>query len=454
MLADEPVEAPPSPNVIVIVSDDAGYADFGAYGGTQFPTPHFDRLAERGVRFTQGYVAASVCHPSRAGLLTGRYPHRFGQEFNGPTSPLPGYTPDQMGLDVDEHTIGDVFRAVGYRTIEIGKWHMGGQPQFNPLRRGFDECFLIQSGNRSYFPYDKPPKDSKRIFRNTVPVPEHEIAYVTDALTDAAVEFIERRSGQPFFMYLSYTAVHTPMQGKPEDLEHFRHIQDKRRRTYAAMFKAMDEGLGRVQGALEAHGISDDTLIVFINDNGGPSGNGSSNAPFRGVKGTHLEGGNRVAYTMTWPAGIEGGRTFDDPVSALDILPTTIAAAGGAPTSDRPIDGVNLLPYLTGQAEGRPHETLYWRRGPGAAIRDGDWKLLRVDTLPAMLFDLASDPTENLNLAERHPEVVERLSAKLEAWEATLAPPKWTTGERWAQKQIDKHRDATRDVVTLSAEPE
>ncbi len=435
-----------SPNVVVIISDDAGYGDFGAYGGKQIPTPNIDAIAQSGVLFTQGYVCASVCHPSRAGLLTGRYPHRFGQEYNGPNRPESGFSRDQMGLDVAEKTIADAFQELGYRTMEIGKWHMGKADQFNPLQRGFDECFLIESGNRSYFPYKQEVGTSKRIFRNRDMVPEQEIEYVTDSLSDAAVEFIDRQQQTPFFMYLSYTAVHTPMHGKEEDLQAFHEISNKTRRTYAAMFKAMDEGIGRVREAIERNGLTDDTLVVFINDNGGPPGNASNNGPLRGVKGTHFEGGNRVAYLMTLPGVLPAGVTYDQPVSSLDILPTTLAAAGAEPQGHKSLDGVNLLPYLTGEKTERPHPTLYWRRPPGAAIRHGDWKLLRVAGLPTMLFDLANDVGESVDMSHVHPEKTAELAEMLTAWEKDLAPPKWTEGERWANIQRRKHKEAMVDI--------
>ena len=440
------------PNVVVIVSDDAGYRDFGAFGGRQIPTPHVDQLAADGIRCRQGYVCASVCHPSRVGLLTGRYPHRFGQEFNGPGEPAEGYGPEDMGLDVGERTLGDAFQASGYQTFEVGKWHMGRLPQFHPLRRGFDHCFSIASGNRSYFPISRNPKPAKRIVRDRQPVPEEDIVYVTDTLADAAVDYINAASEKPFLLYVAFTAVHTPMQAKASDIDAFSGIQNRRRRVYAAMMKAMDDGIGRIINTLKERKLYENTLVIFINDNGGPETNASDNGDLRGVKGTHFEGGNRVPFVISWPQRWQPG-VYDHPVSALDVLPTTVAAIGSDYRSAKPLDGVNLVPYLEGTDTGRPHPTLYWRRFPGAAIRDGDWKLLRVDQLPTMLFNLADDPGESINLAGVHPDKVRALTAKLEAWEAEMPISKWTEGERWEKNQRKKHAEAMAGIRSPTSRP-
>ncbi len=427
------------PNVIVIITDDMGYIDLGVTGSKDVPTPNMDQLANDGVRFTQGYVTASVCCPSRAGLLTGRYQQRFGHEFNNFAIPINGFGKDDMGLHVDEKTIGDAFGANGYRTMMVGKWHMGDGPKYFPLNRGFDEMFGLKAGSRSYWPI-KNPRDSHAIYKDFDVIDESNLTYLTDNLTTAAVDFIDRHHDKPFFMYLSYTAPHGPMHAKESDLEALARIKDRKRRTYAAMMKSLDEGVGKVRQTLARHGLTENTLIVFINDNGGATGNGSDNGPYRGMKGSKWEGGVRVPYFITWPGRLPKGQTYDHPVSALDIMPTTLAAVGAEWDSALPLDGVNLVPYITGQSTGRPHDTLYWRRGVAAAVRDGDWKLIRSQGNPDLLFNLADDPGERENLADQHPQRVAQLKAKLSAWEKDLAPPRWTEGEKWQRFQVLKHR--------------
>ncbi|MCC6682223.1 MAG: sulfatase [Phycisphaeraceae bacterium] len=445
ILAQSAAPAQRMPNVLVIISDDGGYGDWGCYGVNDLRTPNVDALARDGVRMTNGYVTASVCSPSRAGLLTGRYQQRFGHECNIVDSPAPaeGFTVEQVGLSVDQKTIGNAMQDLGYRTIEIGKWHMGNHEHFLPWNRGFDDCYALPEGGRNYWPYLDGVAWPKYIFVEKRPQPEQDITYLTDSLSDAAVRYIENaRDDQPFFMYLAYTAVHTPMQAKDEDMADFDQIDDKQRRTYAGMMKAMDDGIGRVRAALVAKGLTDNTLIFFINDNGGATNNSSTNGPLRGSKGTKWEGGIRVPFIITWPGRLPAGLTYEKPVISLDILPTAIAASGQTWQTDKALDGVNLLPYLTGDNDADPHDVLFWRRGVAAAMREGDWKLIRVETLAPMLFNLADDIGETTDLAGKHPKRVQRMLEKLDAWEAELAPLRWNELDRWSQWQIEKHAPA------------
>lgn len=448
-LANAPAVA--KPNIIVLITDDAGYVDFGCYGGKQIPTPHIDSIARDGVRFTQGYVSASVCCPSRAGLLTGRYQQRFGHEFNGFAIPQPGYGPEDMGLDPDETSIAEALRPLGYRTMIVGKWHMGTHDRFHPKHHGFDEFFGIKGGSRSYFGVNKKRiSENWKLYRNDTVIPESEINYLTDMLTDESINYIERNKDRPFFLYLSYTAVHGPMHGKPDDIEHFSGIEDKKRRTFAAMDKALDDGVGRLLATLEENGLEDDTLLFFINDNGGATSNGSDNGPLRGMKGSKWEGGIRVPFMVKWPKQLKGGRTYDKPVISLDIQATAIAAAGGNPKDQpRALDGVDLVPFLSGKAQGDPHKALFWRRGVAAAVREGSWKLIRSETNPPILLNLDNDLGESRNLSSGNPKIVKRLSRLLSTWERDLAPPKWREGERWSKNQIYKHR---MDVLGRDAE--
>ncbi|MCS6850227.1 MAG: sulfatase [Gemmataceae bacterium] len=420
-------DAPRKPNIIVILADDLGYADVGFHGCKDIPTPNLDALAASGVRCTNGYVSGPYCSPTRAGLLTGRYQNRFGHEFN------PGAQDDTIGLPVSETTLADRLKAAGYATGWIGKWHLGSGAQFHPLKRGFDETFGFMGGAHSYFPGKGGP-----IFRGTQPVEEKE--YLTDAFAREAVAFIDRNKARPFFLYLAFNAVHTPMDATEDRLKKFSAISDTRRRTYAAMTLAMDEAVGRVLDKLRAEKLDEDTLLFFFSDNGGPtmpytSVNGSSNAPLRGSKRTTLEGGIRVPFVVAWKRQLPAGKVYHKPVIQLDILPTCLAAAGVAIDPAWKLDGVNLLPYLRGDHSEAPHETLYWRFGGQMAIRQGDWKLVRYDQAadqpvgkgisPARLYNLAEDIGEANDLASARPEKVKELQALWDQWNAQLAKPLW-----------------------------
>lgn len=407
--------APPRPNIVFIAADDLGYGELGVQGSRDIPTPRIDSIAAEGIRFTNGYVSCPVCSPTRAGWLTGRYQQRFGHEFN----PGPAHRADPaFGLPLSETTLAERLKAAGYATALIGKWHLGYRPQFHPLRRGFDEFFGFLAGAHPYLP--RPGAGA--ILRGTSPVEESE--YLTDAFAREAVAFIERNKQRPFFLHLSFNAVHAPLEAAAKYLERFAGIPQERRRTFAAMLSAMDDAVGRVLAALRAHGLEDDTLIIFISDNGGPTRNTTSrNDPLRGYKGQVLEGGIRVPFLMQWKRRLPRGGTCDAPVIALDIVPTVLAAAG-LPLPD-PLDGVNLLPLLTGERRGVPHAALYWRFGPQAAIRKGDWKMVRLGEGPAQLYNLAEDVGETRNLAAAQPARLKELIEDWEAWNRQLVPPRW-----------------------------
>src|SRR5579875_2853168 len=360
------------PNIVIILADDLGYADLGYQGCRDIPTPHIDSLARGGVRCTNGYVSGPYCSPTRAGLLTGRYQQRFGHEFN------PGNTADvHVGLPLTETTLADRLKAAGYATGLVGKWHLGQAPSLRPRRRGFDEFFGFLGGAHPYVPGKGAP-----IYRGDSVVEEKE--YLTDAFGREAVSFVERHKDHPFFLYLAFNAVHTPMDATDARLARFASISDASRRTYAAMLTAMDESVGKVLDALRSAGLEEDTLIFFLSDNGGPTMlgttiNASRNDPFRGSKRTTLEGGIHVPFVVQWKGKLSAGRVYDRPVIQLDILPTALAAAGVAAAPDWRLDGVNLLPHLAGEASAPPHDNLYWRMGEQTAIRRGDWKLVRYD---------------------------------------------------------------------------
>ncbi|MGQ9574701.1 MAG: sulfatase [Thermoguttaceae bacterium] len=406
------------PNIVCIVADDLGYAGISCQGCKDIPTPHIDSLAANGVRFTDGYVSCPVCSPTRAGLVTGRYQQRFGHEFNPGALRLDSA---EFGLPLSEVTIADILKAAGYKTGMVGKWHLGAD-QYHPMQRGFEEFFGFLGGAHPYLPGKAGAANA--ILRGTTPVDEAE--YLTDAFTREALAFIDRHAKEPFFLYLTYNAVHGPMQGSEKRLERFAGISDPLRRTHATMLAALDDGVGAVLKKLRQTGIEDNTLIFFISDNGGPTAvNTSSNEPFRGFKGQVLEGGIRVPFIIQWKKVLPAGRLYQQPVTALDILPTAVAAAGAKLPADRPIDGVNLLPYLTGKIDKPPHDALYWRFGIHAAVRQGNWKLVRQGAGPFQLYDLASDPHEDRDLSAQKPEVARQLEALWKQWDAQLAKPRW-----------------------------
>jgi arylsulfatase A-like enzyme len=420
------------PNVVVILADDLGYADIGVHGRKDIPTPHIDRLARGGVRFRNGYVSGPYCSPTRAGLLTGRYQTRFGHEFN----PGGGKGPKAPGLPLSETTLADRLKATGYRTALVGKWHLGAAPRQHPQKRGFDEFFGFLGGAHPYIPGKGAP-----IYRGTRAVIEKE--YLTDALGREAVGFIERNKEKPFFLYLAFNAVHTPMQATDDRLKKFSEIVDTRRRTYAAMLSAMDDAIGAVLGKLNSAGLDKRTLVWFFNDNGGPTMptttiNGSRNDPLRGSKRTTLEGGIRVPFVVRWPGKLPAGKVYDHPIIQLDILPTVLAAAGVEVKPEWKIDGVNLLPYLGGEKTGKPHDALFWRMGAQMAVRRGDWKLVRYDrkadgektgVTGTKLYNLASDIGEKTDLAEKEPAKVRELQAQWDEWNRDNVRPAWGAGK-------------------------
>ncbi|WP_222539315.1 sulfatase [Pedobacter polysacchareus] len=429
------------PNVIVIVSDDAGYVDFGCYGGKQIPTPNIDGIAAKGILFTDAYVSASVCAPSRAGILTGRYQQRFGFEHNTSHLVAPGFNLTDVGMDPAEQTIADEMKANGYKTIAIGKWHQGEEAKHFPLQRGFDEFYGFIGGHRDFFAYKTTPTKEQALYSNSEVVPESKVSYLTDMFTDKAISFIGENKEKPFFMYLSYNAVHTPMNAKKDLMERYASIADPGRRAYAAMMTSLDDNVGRVLEAIKQHQLDQQTLIIFVNDNGGATVNSSDNGPLRGMKGSKWEGGIRVAMLMKWPGQLPENKTYTLPVSALDILPTAIAAGNGKQKGIKKLDGVNLLPYLKGQQQKAPHQALYWRRGVAAAMRENQWKLIRVKD-NVLLFDLTKDFSEKHNIAQQHPAVVKAMLAKLMQWEKGLDQPHWISSYG-DQNQIMKHRMET-----------
>lgn len=417
------------PNTIVIMADDLGYGDLGVHGCKDIPTPHIDSLAQNGVRFTNGYVSCPVCSPTRAGLMTGRYQQRFGHWYNpGP----PNQAAVDFGLPLSEITLADLLKQAGYATGMVGKWHLGLKPQFHPMKRGFDEYFGFLHGAHSYI--DAQADAQNPIMRGTEAVDEKE--YLTDAFTREAVSYIQRHVPGPFFLYLAYNAVHTPMQAPQKYLDRFPGIADPKRQTYCAMLSAMDDGVGAVLEVLRKSGVEQDTLIFFVSDNGGPTKvNGSTNTPLSGDKGTIQEGGIRVPFFLQWPSRLPAGKVYDRPMIALDILPTCVAAAQATLPTDRPLDGVNLVPYVLGQKTGAPHDALFWKWHEGDAVRWRNWKLVKSTEGTAALYNLAADVAETRDVASAYPRIVKRISKKLARWESVIKPPLWEPRRPQANRQ-------------------
>ena len=339
-----------APNIIIIISDDQGYADVGFHGSKEIFTPNIDRIASNGVVFTQGYVSYAVCSPSRAGLITGKYQNRFGYTRNILLAPKDSL----MGLPLSEQTLPDVLNNVDYKTKARGKWHLGAHESLVPERRGFDEFFGFLIGGHRYFPEDLTLNDLSearrqmdgyitRIYDNGKRIDTKK--YLTEELSDNAVKFIEDNSSDPFFLYLSYNAPHTPLQATAMDLERNNHIEVEKRRTYAAMVSSMDDGIGLILDKLEEKKITDNTIVIFFSDNGGVEWyNFSDNGILRGIKGDFYEGGIRVPFTMQWPSKIKPGTIYDKPIIALAVFATVASAASAEKYIRNDIDGVDILP--------------------------------------------------------------------------------------------------------------
>jgi len=418
---------PSRPHVVVIVSDDAGYADFGVQGADDIRTPRIDSIARDGVRFRDGYVSGPVCSPSRAGLMTGRYQQRFGHELN-----IPPKFSEENGLPLTETTFADEMKAAGYRTIALGKWHLGYADKFHPCSRGFDSYWGFLQGARSYFPLKKPTR-LNRLLRDREVQPES-FDYMTDELGRQAAKYIEERGDEPLFVYLAYNAVHTPMHATEQDLEGLDGAQ--RRRKLVAMTHALDRSVGYVLDALDKEGIADDTLVFFVNDNGGATNNASENGALRGRKGTVWEGGIRVPFLARWPNGLPKGKVYDQPVIALDLLPTCLSAAGAERRGELPLDGVDLLPHLRGQSDGAPHEALLWRHGDAKwAVRCGAWKLVCNGGETPELYQLVDDIGETVDLAQQEPARVAEMQSRFERWSEQLVAPRWSYGRKKASKR-------------------
>ena len=419
------------PNLVIFYADDLGWGELGCQGNPQIPTPNIDAIARNGVRFTNGYVAATYCSPSRAGLMTGRYPTRFGHEFNS--------VANRTGLRLDQVTLAERLRSLGYATACVGKWHLGGGLEYRPTRRGFDEFF----GTLANTPFFHPTNfvDS-RISDDVRPVTDPAF-YTTDAYAERAIDWIERSKGRPWFLYLPFNAQHAPLQAPKKYLDRFSGITDEKRRIFAAMMASMDDAVGRVMAKVRALGQEDNTIVFFIADNGGPTQSTTSgNGPLRGFKMTTFEGGPRVPFLAQWKGRWPAGKVYDLPVMNLDVLPTAVTAAGGKPEASWQLDGVDLTPFVTGVNSTRPHQTLYWRYGPQWAVRHGDLKLVVSKGGSGMpyLYDLSKDIGESKDLAATQPAKVRELQALWDKWSAEQAEPSAPDTPAGAGKKAGKKK--------------
>jgi arylsulfatase A-like enzyme len=424
------------PNIVVIVADDLGYADVGFNGCTDIPTPNIDSLARGGARFSNGYVSHAYCSPTRAGLLSGRYQQRFGHEAN------PTYLPEDtaVGLPVTETLLPKLLADAGYATGAVGKWHLGAAPCFRPQARGFTDSFGFLGGGHLYLPETNKTTGAVANWKIEYQAPllkngaeQPFDGYMTDILSREAAAFVARHKAEPFFLYLAYNAVHTPLQAPEKYLARLPKIADPRRRTYGAMNVAMDDGIGQVLAALRDNGLEQNTLVWFISDNGGPPTNvaPTCNAPFRGHKGSLYEGGVHVPFALRWPAAIKPGTVIDAPVISLDIFATALAVSDAKPAPGKTPDGLSLVPLLKGDASAFDDRVLHWRDGGSKAnkwaIRQGPWKLVRSGTLaqpgPLELYNLKDDISETASVLAAHPDVAERLQKLHDAWNAELIEP-------------------------------
>ena len=408
------------PNVIFILADDLGWGDLSCYGRPDYRTPNLDRLAAHGMRFSDAYSASAICTPTRCAFITGRYPGRLKI---GLVEPLPASN-HTVGLDPDHPTIASLLKASGYQTALIGKWHLGFRPEWGPNAHGFDEFFGVLAGAADYHLH-KNGLGQPDLYENLTPVERN--GYLTDLLTDRAVNYINRRRTAPFYLSLHYTAPHWPWQDRKggervnftdKTIEPIKMGRGGSLKLYAEMMRSLDEGVGRVLKALKAAGLDRNTLIIFTSDNGGERF--SYEWPFSGEKGDLKEGGIRVPAIVRWPGTIPANRVTSQTAITMDWTATILAVAGAQPANGYPLDGIDLLPILKGETT-VSDRTLFWRIGKQDAVREGKWKYYR-DGAQRRLFDLSVDQHEQADFSATNKDVLERLSAAFLNWDRQMLP--------------------------------
>ncbi len=414
------------PNILFILADDLGYGDLSCYGRPDYRTPHLDRLAREGLRFTSNYTAAAVCTPTRVALMTGRYPARLPI---GLAEPL-AYGDNSVGLPPEHPTPASLLKRAGYATALIGKWHLGYLPEHGPIRHGFDEFYGILSGGVDYFNHQEP---SGKLDLHEGNVTVDQAGYMTDLLTDRAVQYVRRRHAAPFYLALHYTAPHWPWEGPGDTAasRRYRAVADTVKdrfvkgyadggslRTFAEMAERLDQGVGRLLRTLEDSGLGRDTFVVFTSDNGGERY--SYNWPASEAKGSLHEGGIRVPAIVRWPGRVPAGSVTDQTVITMDWSATMLALGGVSADPRFPLDGVDLLPLCQGRTV-RMDRTLFWRTREEEAVREEAWKYLRTGE-GELLFDVSNDPGERADLAAYHPERLTQLREQFRRWNGEMLP--------------------------------
>jgi arylsulfatase A-like enzyme len=458
------------PNILFILADDLGKNDISLYNTRGVDTPNIDAIGRGGVLFTDAYCTSSICSPSRAAIMTGRYQQRFGHELQTndryPRNRLEylvfKYILDigfwrvaelavprkediaRQGLAPGEITIAEMLHSSGYATGLIGKWHLGHEEPFLPLNRGFDYHYGFYEAFTLYDQVDDPGVINRRLDefsdkhqwrqgrRGTSAIRVNdqvvdEQGYLTDRIAEEAVRFLDEHAAQPFFLCVPFSAPHVPYQAQSRYYDGFAGIEDETVRVYRAIIKNLDDAVGRISGKVEALGLERETLIIFASDNGGAMHTGATdNAPLKGGKFTNFEGGLNIPFMLRWEGVLPHGFSCSDPVSLMDVFATAAAAASVPLPGDRACDGVDLRPFLLGETEGAPHRALFWRSLYNKAVRKGDWKLiLNERSGEILLYDLEHDRGEKANLAPAYPQVVEELLEELREWEQPLKPPSW-----------------------------
>lgn len=418
------------PNIILILIDDAGYADFGFSGSKEFKTPNIDRIANNGLVFTDMHASASVSGPSRSGLMTGRYQQRFGCETNTSL--------DIVGVPTNERFFSEILQLEGYKTAAFGKWHLGSTFEQHPNSRGFDEFYGFLGGARGYFFNESfLNHETKGIMHNREYVRFD--GYLTDVFADKAVDFIDENKKNPFFIYLSFNAVHSPFEAKDSDIALFKNTS---RPTLAAMTWALDRAIGKVLNKLEDEHIIDNTLIMFMSDNGGDfsKGNSKDNYPLKSEKGLEFEGGHRVICTFRWDNVIPKHTRFDGLSSMLDIFPTVLNVSGSDYKSNKKVDGVNLIPFILGKKNNNPHEWLFWRIERWKAVRYNNFKLVSAQGVGDRMYDLSNDINETIDLRHTHSELYKEMKKRLYEWEDVLIQPIKRGESKWKDVKASMYK--------------
>lgn len=452
------------PNIVFVLCDDLGYADVGFNGSKDIITPELDKLASTGTICTSGYVIHPFCGPSRAGLMAGRYPHTFGSQFNLPRN---SHITVGEGIPLSEKFMSKMLQESGYYTGAIGKWHLGAVPGYHPNERGFDDFYGFLGGGHNYFPSQFVPvykkqlgAGNKNIWDYLTPL-EHngteveETEYITDALSREAIRFVADASkkDQPFFLYLAYNAPHVPLEAKDEDMGKFPNIKNKDRKTYAGMVYAVDRGVGELVKALKENNQYENTLIIFLSDNGGNIHHGANNMPLKGSKGDTYEGGYRVPMFFHWPNKIPAGNKYDHPISALDFYPTFANLAGVEIPVERQLDGKSVLESIMSGHSPRKGEMIFAMRHRSGftdvGVRQDQWKATNAYKSGWKLYNIDDDISEETDLSTKYPEQLSKMVSEAEKWSKSHIKPRWFDPESLSEVWDNEHMGEFRETFKI-----